>query len=102
MLDYISKHKLPKTVSNAVQIIIENLSVDEFNQFRNCEEKDIHKLSREFGMIIRNTLGLWSDNTELLEDCKMYSTYKESDTSIHPYIASDIIITQVWKKINQT
>lgn len=90
-----SKSK-PKTYKEAVNYIYNLISEEDKEYVKNVPFNDLIIFHRGWGMGIRNGLGLWSNNKELLKSCA-----KEiGKETIHPESASQLIIEGVWKKLN--
>lgn len=81
----LARKTLPTTIEQAVDWVISNLSGEQRAEFASGSEEEIRF---GFGMWIRNTLGLWSGNEELLKACG----------KTHPDDASAVIIHAVRKK----
>ena len=74
----------PKTVDDAVDMLIVHMSEEEKEQVRNTSEEGLIALHPDLGMCIRNSFGLWEGNEELLETC--------GSPAMHPDSASAVII----------
>ena len=59
----------PKTVDDAVDLIIVHTSEEEKDEIRGMSQEGLLTLHYELGMCIRNSFGLWEGNKELLESC---------------------------------
>jgi hypothetical protein len=77
------------TVDEAVNCIIENMSVSDILELSKHENVDeLYQYHMTIGMQIRNVFGLWEDDNELLAD-----TGKENADD-----ASFVIITKLWER----
>jgi hypothetical protein len=82
--------ELPSTVEEAVELIISEMEVEDISFVRQFDEEDLITLHDSFGRHIRNRLGLWEDNKDLLKD-----TGKDN-----PDDASLVIINKIWDRFN--
>jgi len=93
--------KRPKTVVEAVEILISEIPLKDRMYIASMDEDDlVGNLHFSLGMHIRNQFGLWSGNTDLLEACRQAAEIEGN--SIHPDTASSIIIKALWKHLKQT
>jgi len=83
------ERKRPKTVEEAVDLLLMLLSDDNKQNIKNTSEEDLVLLHMGLGASIRNEFGLWKDNKELLKACG-----KEC-----PDDSSSVIIKALWKKL---
>ena len=104
----------PKTLDEAVDFVLANISTEDKNTLVKTKEKSLISFHHGFGTFIRNELGLWSDNKELLNAIEQHPDYLsmlkqyniKSDMimkvngAIHPDDASMVIIKAVWKKLH--
>ena len=81
--------KLPRTVSEAARTIISQLSAEEQELVRSAPVNNLFVFHHGWGTQIRNDLGLWGRNRDLLANC---------GTS-EPDNCSFIIIKEVWKQL---
>ena len=79
----------PRTVSEAVETIFGGMKPADKRLVRDTPEEELIGFHHGWGMGIRNSMGLWAGNTELLEH-----TGKS-----HPDDASMVIIRAVWKEL---
>jgi hypothetical protein len=84
----------PKTVDAAVQHIVAKLSADDKKRLRGNKKEDLIQYHHGWGTGIRNGLGLWGKNSELLADCSLKLYGKKQQ--IHPDSASMVIIEEIW------
>ena len=85
--------KLPKTVAQAVDFIIARLDPEDIDNFLKHAKKksDVIMFHHGFGTWVRNELGLWSGNDELLKATKRF----------HPDDASSVILEALWVKLTK-
>ena len=81
----------PKTIESAVEILMESLSTDQLNQIKQLEEDDLWEVHMSLGQGIRNSMGLWGINKELLKSC--------GSEEMHPDDASSAIVKFLWLKL---
>ncbi len=81
----------PKTVKEAVDIFLCEMSGRDKLLLRNTKKDDLIKFHFSTGAGIRNRFGLWAGNRELMEDTKCF----------HPDDASMVIIEAVWEAIQK-
>ncbi|WP_298894943.1 DUF6794 domain-containing protein [uncultured Psychroserpens sp.] len=86
----------PRTYLEAIDHIYNLLSDADRDYVKNVPFYDLIIFHRGWGMGIRNDLGLWGKNKELLDSCADANGTK----TIHPENASQLIIEGVWKKLN--
>jgi hypothetical protein len=84
---------LPKTVAQAVDFIIARLEPEDIDNFLKHAKKksDVIMFHHGFGTWVRNELGLWSGNDELLKATKR----------IHPDDASGVILEALWTRLTK-
>ena len=87
----IESKQWPKTVDDAVDLIIAHMSEEEKEELRGMSKKGLLTLHHELGMCIRNSFGLWEGNTELLESC--------GSPAMKPDSASAVMIRAVWRRL---
>jgi hypothetical protein len=83
--------KWPKTVKEAVGQILSSMSDKEKTDLRNTKSEDLDLFHHGWGTDIRNGLGLWEGNEELMRDTKEF----------YPDDASIVIIEAVWKELHK-
>ena len=89
---------VPKTVDQAVEILISNMPLRDKVIIANMKIEDLAALHLSLGNYIRNRFELWSGNKALLDSCRSYSEISE----IHADDASSIIITALWNALRET
>jgi len=85
------KKQLPGTVKEAVAHLVEKMSEKDKEALRNMTQDSLIDFHFGWGMGIRNSLGLWGGNTQLLEDT---GAMDADDASV-------IIIKAVWKEVRK-
>lgn len=65
-----SRKKWPRTVAEAVNRLIQEMSEEDRETLKNTPEKDLIMYHFSLGMWIRNEFGLWQGNDELLKSCR--------------------------------
>lgn len=88
------KSKYPKTIEEAVDLLISSLSEEQRQEFMNMPEEKLDTLHFTLGMYIRNTFGLPVRNPELFAACC-------PGWFQHPDDASSVIIEAAWKKLQR-
>ena len=83
----------PKTVHEAVNRLVLDLSEWDKLAVQNTPEEDLGTLHMTLGNYIRNELGLWRNNEELLNDCLPEGGERKADD------ASSVIIKALWKSL---
>lgn len=81
----------PCTIEQAVTSILATMSVEDKQKVRATKKDDLIQYHHGWGTAIRNGLGLWRGNGELLADCK----------AGHPDDASMVIIEAVWERLQK-
>lgn len=88
----------PKTVQEAIQMLIDELPLKEKTTIANMTEDELVNLNAYLGRYILDQFGLWSGNEELVESCLTFADYplhNEDDTAA-------VIIKELWLKLRQT
>ena len=83
---------LPKTLDEAVAFILRDMSPENINTIKSTKRSDLIKYHHGWGTGIRNSFGLWQENSELLQSI--------CNTRCHPDDASMKIIEAVWDKLH--
>ena len=91
-------HGKPKTVELAVERLSANMPLKVKAELAKQSEDDLVKLHFTYGAFLRNQFGLWSNNIDLLDDCRKVS----GNTFIQPEEASLVIIKELWKRLKKT
>lgn len=91
-------NRRPKTVDEAVDLLIKELSFGDRTIVANMQEEDLANLDFVFGMRIKAEFGIGRGNKDLLESCRKESGQPTAD----PELATAIIIKCLWKAIQDT
>ncbi len=81
----------PKTINEAVALILSELSGRDKLRLRNTKKEDLIKFHLSWGNDIRNLCGLWDENQDLMKDAG------ES----HPDGVSMRIMEAVWEEVQR-
>ena len=87
----------PKTVDEAVNILISKLSLKDKSTIARMPEDGLNNLHFSFGLLVRNRF-LYPRNEELLESCRQ----EAMDKYLHWDQASAVIIKKLWKEVRKT
>ena len=90
--------KPPKTVDQAVERLISELSFKDKSTIANMVEVELSVLHKTTGEYIRNEFGLWAGNKDLMTSCCFFA--KRDKVSEDE--ASSIIIKELWKRLRET
>jgi len=85
------KDVYPKTIETAAEIVIGALSGDDLASIKVLQEDELWGVHMNLGQGIRNSMGLWDDNKELLKSC--------GSEDMHPDDASSAIVKFLWLKL---
>ncbi len=85
------KDVYPKTIETAAEIVIDSLNKDDLASIKKMKEDDLWEVHMSLGQGIRNSMGLWGINKELLKSC--------GSEDMHPDDASSAIVKFVWLKL---
>ena len=88
----------PKTVEEAVNRLIDELSLKDKTLISNLAEDELINLHIYPGDYIRNEFRLWSENDELMASCCKIAKMDK----IREDTAATIIIEELWKKLRET
>ena len=91
-------HKLPKSVEEAVNHLLSDLSLNNEIQLSVLQEDDLANLHFSFGHHIRNSFGLWTGNDALLESCRLVS----GNQDLHVDDASMVIVKALWERVKKS
>ena len=89
---------MPKTVEEAVDILISKMPLIDKTSIAKMEEHELIGLHPSLGNYIRNAFGLWSGNEALLQDCRL----RLGEDDIHEDDASTLIILDLWQRLRKT
>ena len=90
--------KLPKTVDEAIERLIHDLSLKDKTNIANMTEKDLITLEFTLGTYIDNEFGIYTGNRRLIFSSKMLS----GDVHIDPDSISPLIIKELWKRLRES
>jgi len=90
--------KLPRTVDQAVERLISELSFKDKTTIANMAEDDLITLQFSLGTYIGREFGIWSGNRQLLDSCSVIS----HDVHLHPDFAPSVIIKELWQCLRET
>ena len=82
---------LPKTVTEAVDILLSQMPEDFKRALRSKKKNELISYHFGWGLSIRSVFNLWDGNNELLKDT---GTFDADDASM-------IIIEAVWQRLQQ-
>ena len=85
------KNVYPKTIESAAEIVIDALNKEDLASIKNMKEDELWEVHMSLGQGIRNSMGLWDDNKELLKSC--------GSEEMHPDDASSAIVKFLWLKL---
>ena len=85
---------LPRTIDEAVDRLMAELSFKDKTKIANMSESDLIKFHMSYGVTIRNEFRLWG-NDLLLTFCKTYAGVND----INPEQASYIIVKELWERL---
>ena len=88
----------PKTVDEAVDRLINELSLKDKTTIGNLAKDELINLHINLGEYIRNEFGLWSGNDDLMSSC---CANAKAD-KIHEDTAPTIIIEALWESLRET
>ena len=87
----------PKTVDEAVNVLISKLSLRDKSSIAKMSEDDLGNLHFTLGLYTRNQL-LYPRNDQLLESCRQAAM----DKYLHWDQASGVIIKELWERLKET
>ena len=95
------KSHWPKTIKNATERIIAQMSDEEKRTLRGTNKEELAKFNFGMGVYIRNKFGLFDGNEALMKACalsqhgEIYNIFYGDD----PDSAAGVIIEAVWKEL---
>ena len=89
---------LPKTVEQAVDILLSDLLLQEKTAIANMQRDNLTDLHFSLGRFIRNEFNLLADNEKLMDSCRLLSGKQD----LHPDDASSVIIESLWETLQDT
>lgn len=97
-----AKFNIPKTVDEAVEILIQNTNMRDKIIIADMQEEDLFLLHHGFGTCIRNNFKMWEAGSELVKNCAIVDeSIKGESQYVHPDDASHVIVKALWKKLNE-
>jgi hypothetical protein len=87
----------PRTVEEAVEYLISNLPLKDKIMIAKMPEDELHYLHNTLGQYIRNNFGLWAENWNLMQSCRIRSGRDLSEDE-----CSALIVRELWKKLQET
>jgi hypothetical protein len=88
----------PKTVKEAVDRLIDELSLKDRTTIGNLTEEELSVLHINLGEYIRNEFGFWPGNEDLMTSC----CFIAKRDKIHNDEVSSIIIKELWNSLRET
>ncbi|SER33331.1 hypothetical protein SAMN05216600_12323 [Pseudomonas cuatrocienegasensis] len=89
---------MPKTCKGLISKIVNNLDEKSIATLRDTEKDDLLKYHFSWGMSIRNSYELWSEDSPIRKSCAQLV----GEQDIHPDNASSVIMEGVWEVVNNT
>ena len=89
---------LPKTVDEAVESVLSELTLEESAILANTNEENLSVLSQVLTLFIDTKLGDSTVNRSLFEDCRTRS----GNPKLNEAEASKVIIEAIWQKVRET
>jgi hypothetical protein len=96
--DLMGVASLPKTVEEAVERLLSELSLRDKAHIAKMREADLDSLHPSLGHYVRTAFGLWSGNEALMDSCCSVSGVGE----LNEDDASAVIIREVWRQLRET
>lgn len=87
---------LPNTCQGAIEEIARKLDENSLKTLKGTKKEDLVQFHFSWGMGIRNSYGLWSEQSPIRLSC----AERVGEKDIHPDNASGIIMEEVWKLVN--
>ncbi len=91
-------HDLPKTVDQAIERLLEELTLKERVRIAKMEKSELKVLHITLGPHIREEFGFWTGNHELMESCRILSGKDAFDIAA----GSAMIINGLWARLKRT
>jgi len=89
---------LPKTVDEAVDQIISDMSLEERFRMASFDKEELRMINYSLSIFIRNQLLMKDINKDLFESCRMVSGNK----NLNEGTAALVIIEKLWEKLRKT
>lgn len=90
--------ELPKTVPEVVDLLLRKLSLRDRVRLGRMDRYDLKSVYFSLGEFIRNELGIWENNKELVHSCEALAR-KDSEYDEDACVA---IIHELWKRLQKT
>ncbi|NIR13377.1 MAG: hypothetical protein GWN86_05280 [Desulfobacterales bacterium] len=88
----------PKTVDQAVERLLSDLSLKDRVYIANLAKEDLYLIHISLRSHIGQELGLWSGNKALIESCRVISGSSELGADQCPAV----ILDALWRKLRET
>jgi hypothetical protein len=89
--------KLPRTVDEAVERLIRELSLKDKTNIATMTESELMTLEFTLGSYIDNEFGIYTGNRQLIFSSKLLS----GDIHIDPDSVAPLIIKELWKRLRE-
>jgi hypothetical protein len=97
--EYLQKlQTVPKSVDEAVEQIISDMSLEERVRHANLDKEDLRVINYSLSIFIRNQLFMKDVNKELFKSCLAVSGNK----NLNEAMAALVIIEKLWEKLRET
>lgn len=96
--DLMGNAYFPKTVDEAIDQLIKNLSLKDKAYISKMKEEDLYSLQPTLGRYVKENFGLLAGNLPLMQSCISIS----KDHGLSQYDASALIIKVLWEKLIKT
>ena len=90
--------KLPRTVDEAVERLIRELSLKDKTKIANMSENELMTLQFTLGSYIDNEFGIYTGNRDLRFSSKLIS----GDVHLDPDYVPPLIIKELWKRLRES
>ena len=90
--------KLPRTVDEAVERLIRDLSLKDKTNIANMTENELMTLQFTLGSYISNEFGIYTGNRDLRLSAKLLS----GDVHLVPDYVAPLIIKELWKRLRES
>jgi hypothetical protein len=90
--------KLPRTVDEAVERLIRELSLKDKTNIANMTENELMTLEFTLGSYISNEFGIYTGNRDLRFSAKLFS----GDVHLDPDYIPPMIIKELWKRLRES
>jgi hypothetical protein len=90
--------KLPRTVDEAAERLIRELSLKDKTNIANMNENELMTLEFTLGAYIDSEFKIYNGNRDLRFSSKMFS----GDANMNPDAVSPLIIKELWKRLRES